>query len=73
MKQRLKGHIADNLWLWACIMAAVGAIAAYARTRVGLGYRLGDISAIALMVGATFLILISQRHATQDIEDEAER
>jgi hypothetical protein len=73
MKQRLKGHIADNLWLWACIMAAVAAIAAYARTRIGLGYHLGDLAAIALMVGATLLILISQRRATRDMEDESER
>ena len=72
MSQRLKAHIAGNLWLWAGIMAVAAGLAAYARTRVGGGYHLGDISALALMVGATFLILISQRHATQDARDDAE-
>lgn len=73
MSQRLKAHVARNLWLWAGIMAVLAALATYARTRVGLGYHLGDISAIALMVGATFLILISQRQAVQAVEEDGKR
>ncbi|MCB4823284.1 hypothetical protein [Roseicella aerolata] len=72
MPRRLKARIADNLWLWTGIMAAIAALAFYGRSRIGTGYHLGDVAALALMVAGTCLILISQRHGPPAAEEPAE-
>lgn len=62
-----------TLWLWAGLLAALAAIAVFARSRVGVGYHLGDVAALALMASASFLILINQRGMPQAAESEPER
>lgn len=59
-----------RLWLWAGLLAILAGIAAYARTKVGLGYHLGDLTALALMASACFLILINQRGMPAQAETE---
>lgn len=50
-----------HLWLWAALLALLAGIATVARAKVGIGYHLGDLAALALMASACFLILINQR------------
>ena len=50
-----------RLWLWAGLLAVLAGLAVIARARVGIGYHLGDVAALALMASATFIILINQR------------
>ncbi|MDO9708679.1 hypothetical protein [Paracraurococcus lichenis] len=66
----MKQHLTNNLWLWAGLMAGLAAVAAMARARIGLGYHLGDLAALALMASATFVIMISQRHGPQPGAEE---
>jgi hypothetical protein len=51
----------STLWLWAGLTVVLAALAVFLRSRVGVGYHLGDLAALALMASATFVILISQR------------
>ncbi|TCZ55944.1 hypothetical protein [Roseicella aquatilis] len=53
----------SQLSFWAVAMTLVAVAAAYLRSRVGIGYHLGDLTAVALMVSGTCIILVSQRQA----------
>ena len=66
-----RSPVSRRYWLWAAVMAVLAAAAAFARSQLGAGWHLGDLVAIALMVSATFIILISQHHARQAAEDDA--
>lgn len=70
MQQQDAAPPAARLWLWAALLAILAGVAAIARARVGLGYHLGDVSALALMASATFIILINQRDMPASAETE---
>ena len=61
MQQPNAARSTSRLWLWAALLAGLAGLAVLARAKVGLGYHLGDIAALALMASATFIILINQR------------
>jgi hypothetical protein len=71
MPQQNAAHPVSRLWLWAALLAFVAGLAVVARAKVGIGYHLGDIAALALMASATFIILINQRSmpARSEAED----
>jgi hypothetical protein len=69
MPQQIAAN-ATRMWLWAALLAVVAGVAAFARSRVGIGYHLGDVVALALMASATVLILINQRGMPAQAEAE---
>ena len=72
MAQRIMSHIGQYLWPWTIGMAVLGALAIFGREQLGTGYHLGDLAALAFMVAASCLIVISQRGAPRPDETEAE-
>ncbi|RAI58766.1 hypothetical protein DOO78_11840 [Roseicella frigidaeris] len=63
-------HIGQYLWPWTIAMAVLGGLAIFGRERLGTGYHLGDLAALAFMVAATCMIVISQRGMPRPVEDE---
>ncbi|MEN0075785.1 MAG: hypothetical protein AAGC69_15450 [Paracraurococcus sp.] len=72
MSKRLMSHIGQYIWPWTIAMTVIGGLAIFGREKLGTGYHLGDIAAVAFMIAATCLIVISQRGMPQPDETEGE-
>jgi drug/metabolite transporter (DMT)-like permease len=70
MPQQTAARSTARLWLWAALLALLAGLSVVARARVGTGYHLGDLAALALMASASFVILINQRSMPARAEAE---
>ena len=58
--RRIQHPMRANLTLWAAVAAIAAGLAFALRQSVGLGYHLGDLGAIALMVAGAMIALKGQ-------------
>ncbi|NOG71343.1 hypothetical protein [Roseicella sp. DB1501] len=70
MSKRLMSHIGQYIWPWTIAMAVIGGLSIFGREELGAGYHLGDIAAVAFMISAACLIVISQRGTPRPDETE---